>query len=419
MTPIELLRTAFDRAANAAHPAQTLRHHLPELPKGRLIVVGAGKAASAMVQAVEAHYPLERLEGFVITRYGHKLPTEHIEVVEASHPVPDEAGFEATKRMLALLEGLTDEDTVICLISGGGSALLTAPQGVTLEQKAALTQDLLHSGATIQEMNAVRKHLSKVKGGQLAQAAAPATVYSFILSDVVGDDISSIASGPTSPDPTTFKDALGILEHYHIGASEAHQHFQRGLGGELSETPKPGSDIFKNVTNRVIASNQKSLEAVADFFREEGIPAYILSSVVEGEAKEVAKMHAALAKQVAHHAQPFSRPCALISGGETTVSVQGDAGKGGRNSEFALSIALALDGLENVYALVADTDGIDGSEDNAGVWVTPEVLKGVEREARTHLDAHDSYSFFRAQDSLLVTGATNTNVNDLRIVLLL
>ena len=245
-------------------------------------------------------------------------------------------------------------------------------------------------------------------------------MHSFILSDVVGDDISSIASGPTSPDPTTFRDALRILTHYEIDAPDARRQLERGVRGEIAETPKPGSDIFKRVTNTVIASNQKSLEAVADFFRGEGISAHILSSTVEGEAKEVAKVHAALARQVAHHAQPFGRPCALISGGETTVSVgEGGAGKGGRNSEFALSLTLELDGLEEVYALAADTDGIDGSEDNAGVFVTPGLLRGEQKDAREALDAHDSYSFFEAQGALLETGATNTNVNDLRIVLLL
>ncbi len=420
MRALELLRAAFDRAVDAAHPSLTLPQHLPELPTGRLVVVGAGKAASAMAQVVEAHYPSGRLEGLVITRYGHKLPTGRINVVEASHPVPGEAGYEATRRTIERLEDLTADDTVICLLSGGGSALLTAPNGVTLEQKAALTRDLLRSGATIQEMNAVRKHLSSVKGGQLALAAAPARVHSFILSDVVGDDISSIASGPTSPDPTTFRDALRILTHYEIDAPDARQHLERGVRGEITETPKPGSDIFRRVTNTVIASNQKSLEAVADFFRDEGISAHILSSTVEGEAKEVAKVHAALARQVAHHAQPFGRPCALISGGETTVSVgEGGAGKGGRNSEFALSLALELDGLEEVYALAADTDGIDGSEDNAGVFVTPGLLRGEQKDAREALGAHDSYSFFGAQGALLETGATNTNVNDLRIVLLL
>ena len=418
--PLALLRAAFDRAVEAAHPSTNLPQHLPELPEGRLVVVGAGKAASAMAQAVEKHYPLEKLEGFVVTRYAHKLPTERLEVAQASHPVPDEAGYEATQRMLELLTDLTEADTVICLVSGGGSALLTAPNGVTLEQKAALTRDLLHSGATIQEMNAVRKHLSSVKGGQLALTAAPARVHSFILSDVVGDDVPSIASGPTSPDPATFEDALRILEHYSIDAPEARQHFERGIRGEVPETPKLGSAIFERVTNTVIASNQKSLEAVADLFRDEGIEAHILSSTVEGEAKEVAKVHAALARQIAHHAQPFGRPCALLSGGETTVSVgSGGAGKGGRNSEFALSLALELDGLEEVYALAADTDGIDGSEDNAGVLVTPGVLEGRKREAREYLEAHDSYSFFKEQNALLETGATNTNVNDLRVVLLL
>ena len=418
--PVELLRAAFDKAVEAAQPATILPQRLPELPEGRLVVVGAGKAAAAMAQAVEKRYPLERLEGLAITRYGHKLPTERLEVVEADHPVPGDAGYRTTRRVLALLEDLAEEDTVLCLLSGGGSALLTAPQGVTLAQKAALTQALLRSGATIQEINTVRKHLSAVKGGQLARAATPARVHSFILSDVVGDDLATIASGPTSPDPTTFEDALDVLEHYSIDAPEARHHLERGLRGEVAETPKPGSSIFVHVTNTIIGSNQKSLEAVADFFQSEGIFAHILSSMVEGEAREVAKVHAALAQQIAHHGQPFKRPCALISGGETTVTVGEDStGKGGCNSEFALSLALALDGLEGVYGLAADTDGIDGSEDNAGVWVTPELLGGKKREAKAALFAHDAYSFFKEQGTLLVTGATHTNVNDLRIVLVL
>lgn len=423
VAPLELLRAAFYRAVEAAHPAKHLRQHLPDLPKGRqgrLVVVGAGKAAAAMAQAVEAHYPTDRLEGVVITRYGHKLPTHRVEVVEAAHPVPDAAGYTATRWMLELLHGLDEHDTVICLVSGGGSALLTAPRGVSLEQKAALTRNLLRSGATIFEINTVRKHLSAVKGGLLAGAAAPAKVYGFYLSDVVGDDLASIASGPTCPDSTTFEDALAVLNRYNIEAPEARQHLRDGLDHRVAETPKPGDPIFEKVSNILIASNQKSLEAVADFFRERGIPAYILSSSVEGEAREAAKMHAAVARQVKFHAQPFQRPCALISGGETTVTVKQNDAKGGRNSEFALSLALELNGLDGIYALAADTDGVDGSEDNAGVFLTPESLKPHERvKARKLLEANNSYEFFRERSALLVTGATNTNVNDLRILLLL
>ena len=416
--PLELLRAAFRRAVEAAQPALHLQKHLPPLPAGRLVVVGAGKAASTMAQAVEAHYG--ELEGLVITRYGHKLPTKHIEVVEAAHPVPDRAGLEATERILDIVRNLSEHDTVICLISGGGSALLTAPEGLTLSQKAALTDDLLRCGATIHEINAVRKHLSNVKGGRLAQAAAPAQVYSFYLSDVVGDDLSSVASGPTSPDPSTFADALAVLDRYAIAHPAARQHFAKGLEGKAHETPKPNDSIFGRVSNTLIANNQKSLEAVADFFRLKGVPAHILSSSVEGEARDVAKVHAAIARQVKLYAQPFKAPCALISGGETTVTVRRAGAKGGRNSEFALSLALELGGLSGVYALAADTDGIDGSENNAGVFVTPGSLNSFDRnEAVKLLEANNSYEFFRAQNALLVTGATNTNVNDLRILVLL
>jgi hydroxypyruvate reductase len=418
--PLELLRGAFYEAVAAAHPGAHLQEHLPKPPAGRLVVVGAGKAAAAMAQTVEARYPLDKLEGLVITRYGHKLPTERVRVLEASHPVPDQAGYLATRQLLELLQNLSEEDTVLCLVSGGGSALLTVPRGVSLEQKAALTGDLLRSGATIHEINAVRKHLSAVKGGLLAKAAAPARVYGFYLSDVVGDDLASIASGPTSPDLSTYEDALAVLERYRIEAPEARLHLQNGVAGGVPETPKPDDPVFAKVSNTVIASNQKSLEAVAEFFRERGIPAHILSSSVEGEASEAAKMHAAIARQVRVHAQPFARPCALISGGETTVTVGRKDAKGGRNSEFALALALALGDLTGVYALAADTDGIDGSEDNAGVFVTPDSLEGLGRaRARRLLEANSSYEFFRERDALLVTGTTHTNVNDLRIVLLL
>lgn len=418
--PLELLRAAFYKAVEAAHPEAPLQKQLPEPPAGRLIVVGAGKAAAAMAQSVEAHYPDNRLGGLVITRYGHKLPTERVRVLEASHPVPDRAGYLATRQMLELLRKLSEKDLVLCLVSGGGSALLTAPEGVGLEQKAALTGDLLRSGAAIHEINAVRKHLSAVKGGLLAKAAAPARVYGFYLSDVVGDDLASIASGPTSPDPSTYKDALAVLDRYRIETPEARLHLQNGVAGRVPETPKPDDPIFTKVTNTVIASNQKSLEAVAEFFKGKGIPAHVLSSSVEGEASEAAKMHAAIARQVSVHAQPFARPCALISGGETTVTVRQRDAKGGRNSEFALALALELGDLTGVYALAADTDGRDGSEDNAGVFLTPDSLERFGRaRARALLDANNSYEFFREQYALLVTGTTHTNVNDLRILLLL
>ncbi len=418
MNSLELLSRAFHHAVEAAHPSKGLAKYLPPLPEGRLVVVGAGKAAASMAQAVEAHYPLERVSGLVITRYGHALPTQKISVLEASHPVPDLAGQKATRELLEHLQGLTSDDLVLCLISGGGSALLAAPNGVTLEQKAELTKALLKSGADISEMNTVRKHLSSVKGGQLARAASPARVVSLIVSDVVGDDLTSIASGPTAPDPSTFADALEVLNRYGIQVPEARAHFQKGVAGEIPETPKPNDALFGNVTNTLVASGQQSLEAVAHFFRSQNITPYILSDSITGEAREVAKVHAALAKQIVRYGQPFEKPCGLISGGETTVTVRGN-GRGGRNGEFALSLALELNGLENVYALAADSDGIDGSEDNAGAFVTPECLQhGGKVKAKRLLESNDSYSFFEEAKTLFVTGPTNTNVNDIRIILI-
>lgn len=419
MNPLELLSQAYTHAIDAAHPSKHLAKYLPELPKGRLIVVGAGKAAAGMAQAVEAHYPLEKLEGLVITRYGHALPTQKIEVIEASHPVPDVAGQEATQKLLGKLQGLTPDDLVLCLISGGGSALFVAPDGISLEQKAELTKALLKSGADITEMNTLRKHLSRVKGGQLARAAFPAQVVSLIVSDVVGDDLTSIASGPTVPDPSTFADALEILNRYQIEAPEAKAHLQKGVAGKISETPKPGDALFQNVVNTLVASGQQSLEAIARFFKSQNITPHILSDSITGEAREAAKVHAAVARQIVRYGQPLQKPCVLISGGETTVTVRGQ-GRGGRNGEFALSLAIELDGLENVYALAADSDGIDGSEDNAGAFVTPECLEVVGKaKAKRLLGFNDSYSFFEEARTLFVTGPTNTNVNDIRIILLL
>lgn len=416
---IDLLKASYQVAVEAAHPTKHLKAFLPALPKGRLVVLGAGKAAAAMAQAVEAHYPLNKLEGLVVTRYAHALPTQKIEVVEAAHPVPDKAGQDATQRVLEIAASLREDDLLLCLISGGGSALLTSAASITLEQKAALTQALLESGADIKEMNTVRKHLSKVKGGQLAQLAAPARVVSLILSDVVGDDLSSIASGPTVSDPSTYQDALRILESYEIDHAEVTQRLKRGLAGELAETPKADDPVFTKVENILVASGQKSLDAAAAYLQDQGISTHILSNSIEGEARDIAKMHAAMVRQIKEHNQPFSKPCALISGGETTVSVK-HKGKGGRNGEFALALAIELEGVAGVYALAADTDGIDGSEDNAGAIITPDIFaKYSKQDARAYLAKNDSYSFFEKTSCLFVTGPTNTNVNDLRIILVL
>lgn len=411
---LTLLRGAFARALAAADPAQVLPAHLPEPPRGRLVVVGAGKAAAKMAQVTEAFYASRhkgmKLEGLVVTRYGHGVPTERIEVAEASHPVPDAAGVTATRRILELVGSLTEDDLLLCLISGGGSALLCAPEGLTLEEKAALTQNLLRSGADITEMNAVRKHLSRVKGGGLARAAFPARVLSLILSDVAGDDLSVIASGPTVPDSSTLEEARAILTRYGL---------ETNILECAAETPKPGDPIFARVQNRLIASAQGSLEAAAAYFQAQGVTPLILSESVTGEAREVAKVHAAFARQVRRHGQPLRPPCVLLSGGETTVTVRGQ-GRGGRNCEFALALTLELDGLGEVYALAADTDGIDGIEDAAGALVTPDTLAALGKgEARGYLEDNDAYSFFARVGGLVHTGPTLTNVNDVRMVLVL
>ena len=416
MTNLEaeaLLREAFGVALSAADPAATLSAYLPTPPKGRLVVVGAGKAAAAMARAAETFYgayPGVGLGGLVITRYGHSVPTGQIRVAQASHPVPDAAGERATREILELAEGLCEDDLLLCLISGGGSALLCAPEGVTLAEKAALTQKLLRSGADITEMNTVRKHLSKIKGGGLARAAFPARVISLIVSDVAGDDLSVIASGPTVPDSSTLAEAKAVLERYKLGA---------GYLEAATETPKPGDPIFARVENHLIASAQGMLSATAAFFHSRGVAPLILSESVTGEAREIAKMHAAMAQQVRMRGQPLEPPCVLLSGGETTVTVRGN-GRGGRNCEFALSLALELAGLKDVYALAADTDGIDGDSDAAGALVTPEtLLKTGRAEARRYLDDNDAYSFFARAGGLIRTGPTLTNVNDVRLVLIL
>ena len=417
-----LLRRAFETAVDAARPERSLGSHLPEPGSGRLVVVGAGKAAAAMALAVERHYrqhaPAFRPEGVVITPYGHALPTEHIAVLEAAHPVPDAAGVEATRAVLAAVRQLEPDDTVLCLISGGGSALLTAPAGVGLEQKREVTDALLRSGADIHDMNVVRKHLSQVKGGQLARAVAPARLMTLLVSDVVGDDPSTIASGPTVADPSSYLDALAILDRYGIEAPAAREHLERGSRGLLTETPKPGDPLFAATETHLLASNQHSLEAAAAVLESAGFPTHILSATLEGEAGDAGRFHAAIVRQVLDRGEPFAAPCALLSGGETTVTVRG-RGRGGRNGEFALALALDLGDDAPVYALAADTDGIDGSENNAGAYVTPSLFTAVPRRvAARALADNDSYAVFAAADHLLVSGPTRTNVNDLRLVII-
>ena len=414
----DLLEEAFRAAVAAAMPDNILTPHLPSRPRGRLVVIGVGKAAASMAQAVEAHYG-DRVEGAVITRYGHALPTHSIDVLTAGHPVPDTAGEVATERLLGLLADLGEDVLVLILLAGGGSTLLTAPDGIALEQKADLTQSLLRCGADIHEMNCVRKHLSRVKGGRLAVAAHPARVLTLVISDVVGDDLSVIASGPTVADPTTFGDALDILDRYDLVAPEVRRRFIQGIRGELPETLKPGDSLFDNCETKLVATNQSSLEAAANRFAAAGVRAHILSAEVTGEARAAGGVHAAIVRQILTQGQPFRPPCALLSGGETTVRVRG-CGRGGRNGEFALGLALNLPPYAPTFALAADSDGVDGSEDNAGAWVTPDLFRTVPRDrARRLLEDNDSYTLFEEAGHLLFTGPTHTNVNDLRFVLVL
>ena len=415
--PRELLARLFAHAVRAADPAACVPQHLPRPPRGRTLVVGAGKAAAAMAQAVEEHWPGE-LSGLVVTRYGHGVPCERIEVVEASHPVPDAAGQDAAARILAVVQGLTSDDLVLVLVSGGGSALLALPwEGVTLADKQQLNRALLKSGAGIGEMNCVRKHLSAIKGGRLAAAAYPARVVTLVISDVPGDDAAVVASGPTLADPTTCEDALAILDKYRI---EAPHQVRAVLQSGVSETPKPGDVRFSHCETRVIATARGSLAAAAEAAREAGVTPLILGDAIEGEAREVAKAMAGIAQSCAQHGEPACPPCVLLSGGETTVTVKG-AGRGGRNAEFLLALGLALDGHPGIHAIAGDTDGIDGSEDNAGALLQPDTLAraaalGV--DARAHLADNDGYGFFAALDDLVVTGPTRTNVNDFRAILI-
>ena len=432
--PREFLEHLFQAAVARALPLQSMAAFLPEPPRGRTIVLGAGKAGGSMAQALEALWPADApLEGLVVTRYHHIPPrpeglASRIEIVEAAHPVPDAAGLAAAQRMLALTQGLGADDLVLCLISGGGSALLTLPaEGLTLEDKRRINKALLHSGANIAEMNCVRKHLSRIKGGRLAAACAPARVVTLTISDVPGDDPSIIASGPTVPDATSCADALAVLQRYGIEIPAA---LQAQLREGALETPKPGDAAFDGHEVHLIATPQQSLEAAAAVARAAGIDAHILSDEMEGESREVGKVHAALARAVALRGQPFARPCVILSGGETTVTVRPQApdtpheqrGRGGRAGEFCLGLAQALQGQAGVYALAADTDGIDGVEDNAGARVAPDTLaraqaKGLKID--NYLDRNDAYGYFDAIGDLVVSGPTHTNVNDFRALLIL
>ncbi len=416
--PRTLLHAMFDAAAGAAAPALCLPRHLPAPPSGRTLVIGAGKAAASMARAVEDHWP-GPLSGLVVTRYGHKVPCRRIEVVEASHPVPDAAGERAAARMLALVRGLGADDLVLCLISGGGSALLALPApGLALADKQAVTKALLRSGANIAEMNCVRKHLSAIKGGRLAAACAPARVITLMISDVPGDDPAIIASGPTVADPGSCADALAILDKYGIREPRA---ALEHLAAAQDETPKPGDPRLARATTTMIATPQHALEAAAAVARAAGFTPVILGDSIEGEAREVALMHAGIARQVARHGQPAPSPCVLLSGGETTVTVRG-SGRGGRNAEFLLALAVALDGHAGIHAMAGDTDGIDGTEDNAGAMLAPDTLARAAAaglDARARLANNDGYGFFAGLGELVVTGPTLTNVNDFRAIVIM
>ncbi len=431
LPPRDLLRSLFDAAIAAADPALCLPPYLPPqlpaAPTGRTLVVGAGKAAAAMARAVEDHW-IGALCGLVVTRYGHGVPCRRIEVLEAAHPVPDAAGQAAAARMLASVRGLTPDDLVLALISGGGSALMALPApGITLADKQAVNRALLNSGATIAEMNCVRKHLSAIKGGRLALAAWPARVLTLAISDVPGDDPAVIASGPTLPDATTAAEALAVLERYRIDIAPA---VRRLLTSPAGETPKPGDARFARSEVRIIATAKQALTAAAEAARRAGIAPLILGDAIEGEAREVAMSMAETARLCANGSGPVAPPCVLLSGGETSVTLRGvtmrengiESGRGGRNTEFLLALSLALDGQAGIYAIACDTDGIDGTEDNAGALLAPDSVLRAQMagiDVASRLAAHDAYSVFAALGDLVVTGPTLTNVNDFRAILVM
>ena len=417
MAPREFLRRMFDAAIASAQPALCVPPHLPKPPRGRLIVVGAGKASAAMAQAVEAHWP-GPLTGLVVTRYGYAVPCKRIEIVEAAHPVPDAAGEAAARRMLQLVGNLTESDLVLCLISGGGSALLPLPaEGLTLADKQAVNRALLKSGATIGEMNCVRRHLSAIKGGRLAAACHPARVRTLVISDVPGDNPVDIASGPTVGDASTCTDALAIVRRYGIELSApVRELLESGRG----ESVKPADPRLAGAECQCIATPQRALEAAAAVAREAGVRPYILSDALEGEARDVGKVLGAMSLQVANRGQPVAPPCVLLSGGETTVTVRGN-GRGGRNVEFLLSLGLTLGGHRHIHALAGDTDGVDGQEEIAGALLTPDSLARAWERGLRPLDMladNDAHAFFEALGDAVVTGPTLTNVNDFRAILI-
>ncbi|MEX2296773.1 MAG: glycerate kinase [Dongiaceae bacterium] len=416
MTPQDFMRRLFDAAIAAADPMRCLPPHLPARPKGRTIVVGAGKASAAMARAVEQHWD-GPLEGLIVTRDGYAAPCERIEIVEASHPVPDARGREAAGRILEKVRGLGPDDLVLCLMSGGASALLALPAaGLTLADKQAINRELLRCGATISEMNCLRKHLSSIKGGRLGAAAAPARLVTLLISDVPGDDPAVIGSGPTVPDPTTYDDARAIVAKYRIDVPAA---VRARLDAGKDETPKPGDPRLARAETLLVARPQASLEAAAKLAREAGVTPVILGDAIEGEAREVAIVHAGIARQILAHDQPAAKPALLLSGGETTVTIRGK-GRGGRNAEFLLALAIALGGAPGVHAIAGDTDGIDGSEDNAGAIIGPDTLARAAAagiDAKACLADNDGYGFFESLGDLVTTGPTLTNVNDFRAIL--
>lgn len=417
LAPSMLLRALFDAAIAAAQPELCVPAHLPPPPKGRLIVIGAGKASAAMAAAVEAYWP-GPLEGLVVTRYGHGVPCSRIGIVEAAHPVPDDAGLAAAKRILALAHSAGPQDRVLCLISGGGSALLPLPlEGLTLADKQQINRALLASGASITEINTVRRHLSAIKGGRLAAAAYPAPLTALLISDVPGDNPADIASGPTVGDPTTAADARAVIERYGIDLPAA---VRTALASPAAESIKPGDPRLAQAQTKIIAAPQLALEAAAAVARAQGLPVHILGDAIEGEARDVGKVMAAIALQIAERGQPFAPPCVLLSGGETTVTVRGN-GRGGRNVEFLLSLAIALDGHPRIWALAGDSDGVDGNEDIAGAILTPATLErafAAGMQPRATLAENDGHGFFSRLGDSVITGPTRTNVNDIRAILI-
>lgn len=427
MHPRDLLVESFKAAIAAVHPLRIVPQHLPNPPKGKTLVIGAGKAAASMAAAVEAGWPVDApLLGLVITRYGHGMLTRRIRVVEAGHPLPDENGETAANEILTAVHSLGPDDLLLALFSGGGSSLLALPvKGVAMAELKQITSDLLRSGATIQEINTVRKHLSLIQGGRLV-AACRAPVLALIISDVTGDEATHIASGPCAPDPSTYADAVAVLQRYAITPpASVMRVLEEGVGRMRTETPKPGDTRFARVENRIIATASEMLTAARAFFEQRGISATVVDDAVTGEAREVAKTHAELIRELGGSHHPWLAPLALpplvlLSGGECTVTVRGQ-GRGGRCSEYLLALALELDGMPHVYAMAADTDGIDGLEDNAGAYLQPDSITRARimgLDAAALLGNNDAYSFFEAVDGLLVTGPTRTNVNDYRVIYL-